>query len=72
MRDEFGAGYAASLARDLVVGELSGRTADDALAAGVPPKEVWRAVCEAVGVPLERRLGRDRLPRRGPGVSLPD
>jgi hypothetical protein len=72
MRDEFGASYAASLASDLVVGALDGRTADAALAAGVPPQQVWRAVCDAAGVPPERRLGRDRPTRRGPGVSLPD
>lgn len=68
MADEFGAGYAASLAADLVLSPL-GRTADEALAAGVDPGEVWAAICEAKDVPAQRRLGVDkrRPPSGGPG-----
>jgi hypothetical protein len=63
MVDEFGAGYAASLAADLVLSPLGG-TAEQALAAGVDPGEVWAAICDAKDVPAERRLGVDR--RRPP------
>ena len=55
MADEFGAVRAEMLARDHVLGALGGRTPDQALAAGMPVKEVWRAVCDDLGVPPERR-----------------
>jgi hypothetical protein len=55
MTDEFGAVRAEMLARDHVLGALGGRTADQALEAGFSPKEVWRAVCDDLGVPAERR-----------------
>ena len=32
----------------------------EALAAGVPPREVWLALCEATDVPAERRHGAGR------------
>jgi Protein of unknown function (DUF3046) len=63
MRDEFGAGYAATLAREHVVSGLGERTAEQALAAGVDPREVWLALCVELQVPRERWLGRDD-PRR--------
>jgi hypothetical protein len=55
MAGEFGAVRAEMLARDHVLGALGGRTAEQAIAAGVSPKEVWRAVCDDFGVPPERR-----------------
>jgi Protein of unknown function (DUF3046) len=55
MRAQFGAGYAESVARDHVLGQLSGRTVEQALAAGVEAKAVWRAVCEEFDVPRIRR-----------------
>ncbi len=63
MDDEFGAGYARSVASDQVLAALGSRTAAEALEAGVPPREVWAAVCEAMHVPEERRLGVDRHQR---------
>ena len=61
---EFGAGYARVLAGDLVLGSLGNMTALEALEAGVAPKDVWLAVCEAQDIPEVRRLGPDREPRR--------
>jgi hypothetical protein len=55
MRGRFGDSYADSVARDLVIAQLSGRTVEQALAAGVPAKEVWHAVCEATDVPVHER-----------------
>lgn len=55
MADEFGPVRAASLARDHVFADLDGRTVEQALDAGIDPKDVWRAVCEAFEVPAERR-----------------
>jgi len=55
MEDEFGPVRAASLARDHVFADLGGRTVEDALEAGVDPREVWRAVCETFDVPRSRR-----------------
>jgi hypothetical protein len=47
----FGPGYARSWAHDHVLGELGGRTVEQALAAGEDAKEVWRAVCRVADVP---------------------
>jgi hypothetical protein len=55
MADEFGAVRAEMLARDHVLAALGGRTVDQALEAGMPPKEIWRAVCDDFDVPAERR-----------------
>ena len=54
---EFGDQYGRALLRDLVLDGLGGRTADQALAAGVPERLVWAALCEAMDVPVERRHG---------------
>jgi hypothetical protein len=53
-----------TLARDLVVGALDDRTAEQALAAGEDPVVVWRALCDAQAVPSELRWGRPRPRRR--------
>jgi hypothetical protein len=63
MDDEFGAGYSRVLAGSLVLAGVGGRTAEQALGAGFPPRQVWLAVCEVQDVPPERRLGRDVKPR---------
>jgi hypothetical protein len=63
MDDEFGAGYSRVLSSSLVLVGVGGRTADQALGAGVPPRQVWLALCEVQDVPPERRLGRDVKPR---------
>lgn len=55
MSQEFGEMRADMLARDHVFSALGSRTVDQALAAGLPAKEIWRAVCEAFEVPPERR-----------------
>ena len=47
--EEFGAAFGRVLAHDLVLGELGDRTAEQALAAGVPAREVWLALCRAHG-----------------------
>ena len=68
MDDEFGAGYSRVLSSSLVLAGVGGRTADQALSAGVPPKQVWLALCDVQDVPAEQRLGRDIAPRRDEGV----
>jgi Protein of unknown function (DUF3046) len=55
MRGQFGDAYAASVAKDYVLADLGGRTVDQALADGVEPKVIWRAVCEAFEIPEESR-----------------
>ena len=37
--------------QQFVIGELGGRTTQEALAAGVPPKQVWAAVWRALELP---------------------
>jgi len=55
MEHALGSAYARSWASMFVLGDLGGRTVDEALAAGVPPKEVWRAVWAALGLPAKER-----------------
>ncbi len=62
MEGEFGEGYARTLSRDHVVGALGERTPDQALADGVPPRAVWLALVQDVGVPESRWLGADEEP----------
>lgn len=64
VRDEFGAG-ADAVVTDLVLSQVGGRTASEAIAAGVEPRDVWLALCEELDVPAARRYGVGRLePRR--------
>jgi Protein of unknown function (DUF3046) len=51
MNEQFGERYADSVAKDYVLAELGGRTIEQALADGEPPKTVWAAVCAAFDVP---------------------
>ena len=55
MVDEFGAARAAAVSRDHVLADLGGRTVEEALEAGIDPRKVWLAVCEAYEVPPARR-----------------
>lgn len=63
MDDEFGAGYSRTLAASLVLAEVGGFTASEALAKGMAPKKVWQAMCKMQDVPPERWLGRDMAPK---------
>jgi hypothetical protein len=55
MDDALGPAYARSWASMFVIAELGGRTATEALAAGIPPKEVWRAVWAVLELPARER-----------------
>ncbi|QIM19769.1 DUF3046 domain-containing protein [Leucobacter coleopterorum] len=62
--EEFGTDYSRVLVRDHWLAVLGG-TAQEALARGVEARDVWRALCEDLQVPVERRYGRGLLdPRR--------
>jgi hypothetical protein len=50
-----GTSYARVWAQQQVLSALNGRTVDQALAAGEPPKLVWRAVAEALSLPQSQR-----------------
>jgi hypothetical protein len=51
----FGSMRAESVARDHVFAALGGRTAVDALEAGLPVRKVWLAICEEYDVPPKER-----------------
>jgi hypothetical protein len=51
MREQFGDGYAESVAKDYVLSGLGGRTVNKALADGEDTKVVWRAVSDQFNVP---------------------
>jgi len=55
MEHALGPAYARSWASMFVLTELDGRTVDEALASGVPPKQVWRAVWAVLGLAARER-----------------
>jgi DUF3046 family protein len=55
MDHALGPAYSRSWADMFVIGELDGRTASQALDAGVSPKEVWRAVWSVLELPASER-----------------
>jgi hypothetical protein len=55
MEGALGPAYAAVWARQQVIADLGGRTVDEALAAGLSPKTVWRAVAERLELPDNQR-----------------
>lgn len=57
MAAHFGAVRAPSVAKDHVFGALDGQTADQALAAGIPPRMIWAQVCLDFDVPETLRYG---------------
>ncbi|MGZ4449731.1 MAG: DUF3046 domain-containing protein [Nocardioides sp.] len=50
-----GTAYAGAWARQFVMADLGGRTAAEALDAGLPPKQVWAAVWSALDLPASER-----------------
>jgi hypothetical protein len=55
MESQFGTMRAQTVARDHVFSALGGRTALDAIEAGLPVRRVWLAVCEEYEVPVRER-----------------
>jgi hypothetical protein len=55
MRDHFGPMRAESVARDHVFAPLGGRSAVEAIDAGVPVRRVWLTICEEYDVPPKER-----------------
>lgn len=55
MDRHLGPAYARTWAREQVLGELAGRTVEEALAAGWDPKQVWRAVWAHLELPPVER-----------------
>ncbi len=51
---QFGAVRASSMLVDHVLTRLGGRTAAQAIEAGVEPRDVWRALCADFDVPREQ------------------
>ena len=50
-----GTGYYRSWASQVVMADLDRRTAQEALDAGVPPKDVWAAVWKTLELPASER-----------------
>lgn len=55
MHQHLGPAYAHVWSEQFVIGVLGGRTAREALDAGVPPKQVWLAVWEVLDLPASER-----------------
>ena len=55
MEQALGPAYARSWASLHVLAALDGRTVEQALAAGEPPKTVWRAVWAELGLPAREK-----------------
>ena len=57
VEEEFGEAYGRVITHDLVLGDVGGLTAEQAIKAGVPPRAIWTALCDASDVPADRRYG---------------
>jgi hypothetical protein len=55
MEQALGRAYARSWAEQQVIASLGGRTVVEALDAGEPPRQVWRAVWERLELPASER-----------------
>ena len=55
MNEQFGSIRAESLVRDHVFADLGGRTAMEAIEAGLPVRKVWLAICQEYDVPKKER-----------------
>ncbi|PRY48769.1 Protein of unknown function (DUF3046) [Geodermatophilus tzadiensis] len=55
LEGQFGSMRAQTVARDHVFSSLGGRTAVDAIEAGLPVRRVWLAICEEYDVPPRDR-----------------
>ena len=55
MEQQFGSMRAQTVARDHVFGRLDGRTAVEAIDAGVPIRTVWLEICKEYEVPPKDR-----------------
>ncbi len=51
LEEVLGAGYARVWAENTVLADLGSRTVDQALAAGIPCKSIWRAVWAQLELP---------------------
>lgn len=51
MDTHFGPTYARSWAKDTILGDLGGRTVEQAIAAGIETVDIWRAVWAYEGLP---------------------
>lgn len=64
MDEAFGPARSRALADDLVLAALGGRTPNAAIAAGVPVRAVWDAVCDAMDLDDDARWRHRDEPRR--------
>lgn len=55
MEEALGPAYSRTWAHSFVMSSLGGRTAEEALAAGIPTKQIWKAVWEALELPATQR-----------------
>jgi hypothetical protein len=55
LSQQFGSMRAQSVARDHVFSALGGRTAIEAIEAGLPVRKVWLTICEEYDVPQKER-----------------
>jgi len=55
LADHFGSMRAETVARDHVFSSLGGRSAVEAIEAGLPVRRVWLAICEEFEVPPKLR-----------------
>ena len=65
--EAFGDVYAPSLCKQLALTRLESLTANEALERGIPPRDVWHALCDQMDVDPVLRAGADVkriIPRR--------
>jgi hypothetical protein len=55
--DEFGEAYGTVILHDIVLEAVGSRTAEQAIKAGLPVREIWLALCRTMDVPPARWYG---------------
>jgi hypothetical protein len=61
-----GSAHGRALVRELVLPALGDRTPEQALDAGVEPRDVWHALCDELDIPDPQRWGSDRYRQAPP------
>lgn len=59
LEEVFGSSFGRSIAKDQCLQKLDGMNVYQALQAGIEPRVVWNVLCDHMGIPDNKRWGKD-------------
>lgn len=59
LEEVFGSSFGRSVAKDQCLQKLDGMNVCQALQAGIEPRVVWNVLCDHMGIPDNKRWGKD-------------